>query len=121
MGTRPATLGAERPVVAGVCGLLCSLLAVPAAGVGADLRIGNLSVFLNDCDVTVQVVLLGAVPASLHESLHSGHRRPTCASTSSCGRTTGSCPDRAGPARTIERQVTYNVLTKEYKVASAGR
>ena len=38
----------------------------------AELRISNLSVFLNDFDVTVHVVLLGAVSETLRESLHSG-------------------------------------------------
>ena len=42
------------------------LAATPAR---ADLRIGNLSVFLNDFDVTVHVVLFGAVPEGLLESL----------------------------------------------------
>ena len=42
------------------------ILAVPTP-VRADLRIGNLDVFLNDYDVTVHVVLFGAIPESLLE------------------------------------------------------
>jgi len=41
--------------------VILSVLAL-AAPARADLRIGNLDVFLNDFDVTVHVVLFGAVP-----------------------------------------------------------
>lgn len=86
---------------------------------GAEVRISNLSVFFNDYDVTVQVVLLGAVPESMHESLHTGiatHVRfyVELWQYSRWG------VDRRLQARTIERQLTYNVLTKEYKVVSLG-
>jgi hypothetical protein len=83
----------------------------------AEVRIGNLFVFFNDYDVTVQVVLLGAVPETMHESLQTGiatHVRfyVELWQYSSWG------VDRRLQARTIERQLTYNVLTKEYKVVS---
>ena len=92
------------------------LLTLPAAA-GAEIRISNLSVFLNDLDVTVQVVLLGAIPPSLHESLHSGvaiHVRFNVElwQYSRCW------VERRVQVRVVERQLTYNVLTKEYKVAS---
>lgn len=90
---------------------------VPAASASAQIRISNLSVFLNDLDVTVQVVLLGAVPPSLHESLHSGvptHLRFTV----ELWQYSRLWIERRLQQRTVERQVTYNVLTKEYKVAS---
>jgi hypothetical protein len=98
-------------VVAAICTLA---LARPAA---ADLRIGNLSVFLNDLDVTVQVVLLGALPESLLEGLHTGiaaHIRLYV----ELRQLNRFLPDRHVQSRTIERQVSYNPLIKEYKVTS---
>jgi len=83
----------------------------------AQIRVSSLSVFLNDFDVTVQVVLLGAVPPSLHESLHSGvptHLRFNV----ELWQYSRLWVERRLQSRTVERQVTYNVLTKEYKVAS---
>jgi hypothetical protein len=99
-----------------VVGALAGLL-VGATPAGAEIRIGNLSVFFNDFDVTVQVVLLGAIPASLHESLHSGvatHVRYHV----ELWQYSRFWIERMVQARTIERQLTYNVLTKEYRVAS---
>ena len=91
------------------------LLALPAPA-PAELRISNLSVFLNDFDVTVQVVLLGAVPANLHESLQTGiatHVRYQV----ELWQYNRFLPDRrVASRRTVERQITYSVLTKEYKV-----
>jgi len=84
--------------------------------VGADVRISNLSVFLNDFDVTVTVVLFGAIPASLHESIHTGiatHVRYYV----ELWQHTRLGVDRRLQARMVERQLSYNVLTKEYKVA----
>ena len=93
--------------------MLC--LGVPVASADTELRISNLSVFLNDYDVTVQGVLLGAVPASLTESLHSGvpvHVRFVVELWQQRFR------DKLLQTRLIERQLTYNPATKEYKVAS---
>lgn len=98
-----------------VLGLLVGL-AAPAAAASADLRIGNLVVFLNDYDVTVHVVLLGALPTSLRESLHSGipvHVRLTVEL-----RQQGTFRNPVVKQRVIERQVSYNILTKEYKVTA---
>jgi hypothetical protein len=81
----------------------------------AELRISNLSVFLNDFDVTVNVVLLGALSETMRESLHSGiatHVRLHV----ELWQQNRFLADRRIQARTIERQLTYNVLTKEYKV-----
>ena len=85
----------------------------------AQIRVSSLSVFLNDLDVTVQVVLLGALPPSLHESLHSGvptHLRFNV----ELWRYSRLWIERRLQVRTVERQVSYNVLTKEYKVASVS-
>ena len=105
------------PIPAVLLGTLIAwLLAVPTPA-SAELRISNLSVFLNDFDVTVQVVLLGAIPASLYESLQTGiptHVRLRV----ELWQYNRFLPDRNIQSRTVERQVTYNVLTKEYKVVS---
>jgi hypothetical protein len=93
------------------------LLAAPVAA-RAELRISNLSVFLNDFDVTVHVVLLGTIPPSLYESFQTGipaHVRLDV----ELWQYNRFLPDRRLAARTVERQITYNVMTKEYKVVSA--
>lgn len=99
--------------------LAASLLAAALLGPAraeADVRISNLAVFLNDYDVTVTVVLFGAVPSALHESIHTGiaaHVRYYV----ELWQHTRMGVDRRLQARMVERQLTYNVLTKEYKVA----
>lgn len=96
--------------------VLCCLLAAPAPA-RAEVRISNLSVFLNDFDVTVHVVLLGAIPPSLYESLQTGiptHVRLQV----ELWQYNRFLPDRRLQSRTVERQITYNLLTKEYKVLS---
>ena len=90
------------------------LLAPPAQ---AELRISNLSVFLNDFDVTVHVVLFGAISPSLYESVQTGiaaHARVQV----EVWQYNRFSPDRKLLNRTVERQIAYNVLTKEYKVIS---
>jgi hypothetical protein len=95
--------------------VLWALAATPAR---ADLRIGHLSVFLNDLDVTVHVVLFGAVPDSLIESLHSGI--PTQVRLRvELWHYQRYLPDRRIQFRNVDRQITYNPLTKEYKVLSS--
>jgi hypothetical protein len=116
MGSRGRPLG---KVVLGASLLAALLLAVEAGprSAGAEVRISNLSVFLNDYDVTVSVVLFDAVPDALHESIHTGipaHVRYYV----ELWQYTKLGVDRRLQARTVERQLTYNVLTKEYKVAS---
>ena len=99
--------------------LAASLLAavlLGAADAEAEVRISNLAVFLNDYDVTVTVVLFDAVPSALHESIHTGiaaHVRYYV----ELWQHTRMGVDRRLQARMVERQLTYNVLTKEYKVA----
>jgi hypothetical protein len=103
-------------LVLAVCVLAGALLAHPAPA-DAEIRIGNLSVFFNDFDVTVQVVLLGAIPASLHQSLHAGvptHVRFHV----ELWQYSRLWIERLIQSRTVERQMTYNVLTKEYRVAA---
>ena len=96
-------------------GLLAAVL-LSAGAAEAEVRISNLAVFLNDYDVTVTVVLFGAVPDALHESIHTGiaaHVRYYV----ELWQHTRMGVDRRLQARMVERQLTYNVLTKEYKVA----
>jgi hypothetical protein len=95
--------------------VLASLMAPARAA--ADVRISNLSVFLNDYDVTVTVVLFDAIPDSLHESIHTGiaaHVRYYV----ELWQYTRFGVDRRLQVRTVERQLTYNVLTKEYKITA---
>src|SRR5215813_12020293 len=96
--------------------VILSVLAL-AAPARADLRIGNLDVFLNDFDITVHVVLFGAVPEGLQESLQSGipvHVRLRV----ELWQYNRFVPDRRTQSRNVDRQITYNPLTKEYKVVS---
>ena len=115
MGSRGRPL---RRILPGATLLAALLLGLPSgpAPVGAEVRISNLSVFLNDFDVTVNVVLLGTLSETMRESLHSGiatHVRLHV----ELWQQNRFLADRRIQARTIERQLTYNVLTKEYKVA----
>ena len=106
-----------RPWVITLVALLVVCLPAATAPAETELRISNLSVFLNDFDVTVQGVLLGAVPSSLSESLHSGvpvHVRFVVELWQQRFRNV------LLQTRAIERQVTYNPATKEYKVVSLG-
>lgn len=108
---------ARRPLRLGALLVLAGAALVLPGAAAAEIRISNLSVFLNDLDVTVQVVLLGAVPPSLHESLHSGvatHVRFNV----ELWQYSRFWVERRIQTRAVERQLTYNVLTKEYKVAS---
>jgi hypothetical protein len=98
-------------------GLLGAVLLPGAPGADAEVRVSNLAVFLNDYDVTVTVVLFGAIPIGLSESIHTG----IAAHVRYYVELWQHAPlgiDRRLQTRTVERQLTYNVLTKEYKVTS---
>jgi hypothetical protein len=113
-------MGTRRHGPIGSFALAATLLAavlLGAGGAAAQVRVSNLAVFLNDYDVTVTVVLFGAIPDGLHESIHTG----IAAHVRYHVELWQHAPlgiDRRLQARTVERQLTYNVLTKEYKVAS---
>ncbi len=96
-----------------VLGLL--LTATPA---GAQLRFSDRpEVFLNDHELTVHAVLLGSIPQSFHESLHSGvaaHIRFYI----ELWQYSPFWINQRLQTRLVERQFTYNVVTKEYKVVS---
>ena len=94
---------------------LSGLLSWAPGSEAAEIRLSNLGISLNDADVTVQAVLLGAIPSSLREGLEGGipinirfavelvqFRRLWL--------------NRTVVAKTVERQLTYDPLTKEYRV-----
>ena len=96
-----------------VAAALALAVAAPAR---AELRISDLDVFLNDHEVTVHVVLLGALPDGLHEGIQSGipaHVRLVV----ELWQYQRLLPDRMLVTKTIERTLAYNVVTKEFKVA----
>ncbi len=83
----------------------------------AELRISDLDVFLNDYEVTVHVVLLGALPEGLHEGVQSGipaHVRFTV----ELWQYRPYWPDHLLMTKVIERSLAYNVVTKEFKVSA---
>lgn len=82
----------------------------------AELRINDLDVYLNDHEVTVHLVALGTVPPSFYESLQSGlptHVRFTV----ELWRYNRMWRDRLLTTYVVERQLSYNVVTKEYRVS----
>lgn len=86
---------------------------------GAELRISDLTVFLNDFDLTVQLVLVEAIPPSFHERLQSGI--PVQARISiELWQYSRFWMDSRIETWTVDRQLTYSVLAKEYKVVSTA-
>jgi hypothetical protein len=105
---------ARVTIVAAALALLWLAGAAPAR---ADLRISDLDIFLNDHEVTVHVVLLGAIPPTFHEGIQSGipaHVRYTV----ELWQYNRMWRDALLLSRVIERQLAYNVVTKEFKVAA---
>lgn len=100
-----------RPLVAAALALA---LAAPAH---ADLRISELDVFLNDHEVTVHVVLLGALPEGVHEGVHSGIPARV-RFTVELWQYNRYWRDQLLTTKTVERTLGYNVVTKEFKVAA---
>lgn len=94
---------------------LLLLLGAPAA---AELRISDLDIYLNDHEVTVHVVALGALGPGVQEAIESGlpgHVRFTI----ELWQYNRMWPDRLLITHVVERHVTYNVVTKEYKITYA--
>src|SRR2546426_3563225 len=107
-------MGAQRLRSHLVATALVLLAAVPAR---AELRISDLDVFLNDHEVTVHVVLLGAIPEALNEGIQSGipaHVRLVI----ELWQYQRMRPDRMLITKSVERSLAYNVVTREYKVAA---
>src|SRR5437016_14371077 len=98
--------------------LLAAALALGVtAPARAELRISDLDVFLNDQEVTVHVVLLGAVPDAFEEGIQGGiptHVRFTV----ELWHYKRSWPDQRLTRKVVERALVYNVVTKAFKDAS---
>ena len=98
-----------------VLAVLALLAGPPAAS--ADLRISDFDVFLNDHEVTVHFVLLGAVPPSFTEGIQSGI--PTqYRYTVELWQYNRLWRDSLLIRKVIERQLDYNVVAKEFKVTT---
>lgn len=97
--------------------LVAALLLAWPPPAPAEIRVGDLDVFLNDHEVSVNVAVLGAVPPAFLESVESGipaHIRFTI----ELWQYSRLWRDRLLNAKTVERHLTYNVVAKEYKVTS---
>ena len=98
--------------------LAAGLLVLLGAPARAELRISDLDVYLNDHEVTVHVVALGALSPAFQEGIESGlpaHIRFTV----ELWQYKRLWPDRLLITQVVERHVTYNVVTKEYKITFA--
>jgi hypothetical protein len=92
---------------------LAALIMVIATPAGADLRISDLDVFLNDHELTVNVAVLGAIGPAFHEGIQSGipsHVRYTV----ELWQYNRYWRDSRLLTKVVERQLAYNVVTKEY-------
>jgi hypothetical protein len=102
-----------RPCLSLLGAMLWIAVASPAQ---AELRLSDLAVFLNDHEVTVHVVALGAVPPGFLESIQSGipaHVRFTI----ELWQLNRGWRDRLLTSRLVERNLTYHVVTKEWRVS----
>ena len=96
---------------------LAALILAVAAPAVADLRISDLDVFLNDHELTVNVAVLGAIGSASQEGIQSGiptHLRYTV----ELWQYNPYWRDSRLLTRVVERQLAYNVVTKEYKVTT---
>jgi len=96
---------------------VAALIVVVAAPAGADLRISDLDVFLNDHELTVNVAVLGAIGPAFQEGVQSGiptHVRYTV----ELWKYNRYWRDSLLLTKVVERQLAYNVVTKEYKVTT---
>jgi hypothetical protein len=96
---------------------VAALIVVVAAPAGADLRISDLDVFLNDHELTVNVAVLGAIGPAFQEGVQSGiptHVRYTV----ELWQYNRYWRDSRLLTKVVERQLAYNVVTKEYKVTT---
>ncbi|MGH7313106.1 MAG: DUF4390 domain-containing protein [Candidatus Rokuibacteriota bacterium] len=91
-------------------------LAFPASARG-ELRLTDLAVYLNDHEFTIHIVAVGAVPPTFDEPIQTGipaHLRFTI----ELWQLNRGWRDRLLTTRVIERHLTYNVVSKEFRVAS---
>jgi len=98
--------------------LLALTLLLSGTPAAAELRISDLDVYLNDHEVTVHAVALGARGPAFQEGVESGlpaHVRFTV----ELWQYNRLWRDRLLITHVLERHVTYNVVTKEYRVTFA--
>src|SRR6058998_1723936 len=94
--------------------LLAAALALGVtAPARAELRISDLDVFLNDHEVTVHVVLFGAIPDAFQEGIPTHVRFSV-----ELWQYKRYWPDQRLTTKLVERSLAYNVVTKEFRVAS---
>jgi hypothetical protein len=96
---------------------LAALILLGAAPAVADLRISDLDVYLNDHAVTINVAVLGAIGPAFQEGVQSGiptHLRYTV----ELWQYNAYWRDSRLLSKTVERQLVYNPVTKEYKVTA---
>ena len=108
---------AAKPLRVLLTAVLAALVSIAAAPAGADLRIGDLDVFLNDHELTVNVALLNAIAPGVREGLQSGiptHVRYTV----ELWQYNRYWRDSLLLTRVVERALAYNVVTKEYRVTA---
>jgi hypothetical protein len=109
-GTRVRSLGAVT---------LAALIVLIGTPAGADLRISDLDVFLNDHELTVNVAVLGALGPGFQEGIRSGipaHLRYTV----ELWQYNRYWRDSLLLTRVVERALAYNVVTKEYRVTAVA-
>ena len=94
--------------------LVVAVLAVSAPA-RAELRIGDLEVYLNDHEVTVTLAALGTVAPGYQESIQSGIAAHVRFSVE-LWQYNRMWRDRLLVTKVVERHLTYNLVTKEYKV-----
>jgi Domain of unknown function (DUF4390) len=96
---------------------LAALILLGAAPATADLRISDLDVYLNDHALTINVAVLGAIGPAFQEGVQSGiptHLRYTV----ELWQYNPYWRDTRLLTKTVERQLVYNPVTKEYKVTA---
>jgi hypothetical protein len=97
---------------------VAALLLAVAPPAQAELRVSDLDVFLNDFEVTVHTALLGTIPTAVTDGLQSGI--PTYVRyTVELWQFNRMWRDRLITSKVVERHLTYNVVTKEFRVISA--
>ena len=92
------------------------LVAGPAGGAGGPFRISNLVVTNSDSVLLVNLVLLGAMPDGIVEGLGTGIPAAVRFQLE-LWQYSSWWIDRRVVAKLVERQVVYDVLTKEFRVA----
>jgi hypothetical protein len=98
-------------------GLGLLLAAGPAGGAGEPFRISNLVVTNSDSVLLVNLVLLGAMPDGIVEGLGTGIPAAVRYQLE-LWQYSSWWVDRRVVAKLVERQVVYDVLTKEFRVSA---